>query len=36
VDGNPLQDIRLIADPDRNFVLIMKAGRIHKNTLSAG
>jgi imidazolonepropionase-like amidohydrolase len=35
VDGNPLQDIRVIADPDRNFVLIMKDGRIHKNTLSS-
>jgi imidazolonepropionase-like amidohydrolase len=33
VDGNPLQDIRVIADPDRNFVLIMKDGRIHKNTI---
>jgi len=35
VDGNPLQDIRLIADPDRSFVLIMKDGRIHKNALAA-
>jgi imidazolonepropionase-like amidohydrolase len=35
VDGNPLQDIRLIADPNRNFVLIMKDGRIHKNTLAS-
>ncbi len=33
VDGNPLQDIRVIADPDRNFVVIMKDGHIHKNTL---
>jgi imidazolonepropionase-like amidohydrolase len=35
VDGNPLQDIRVIADPERNFVLIMKDGRVHKNTLSS-
>ncbi|MBV5262440.1 amidohydrolase family protein [Pinisolibacter sp. B13] len=35
VDGNPLEDISLIADPDRTMKLIMKDGRIHKNTLSA-
>lgn len=34
VDGNPLADISLIADPDRTLKLIMKDGRIHKNTLS--
>jgi imidazolonepropionase-like amidohydrolase len=33
VDGNPLQNIDLIADPDKNFVLIMKDGKIYKNTL---
>lgn len=35
LDGNPLDDISLIADPDRTMKLIMKDGRIHKNTLSA-
>ncbi|PWK63921.1 amidohydrolase family protein [Aminobacter sp. AP02] len=35
VDGNPLEDISLIADPERTMKLIMKDGRIHKNTLSA-
>lgn len=35
LDGNPLEDISLIADPDRTLKLIMKDGRIHKNTLSA-
>lgn len=35
IDGNPLEDISLIADPDRTMKLIMKDGRIHKNTLSA-
>lgn len=35
LDGNPLDDISLIADPDRSMKLIMKDGRIHKNTLSA-
>lgn len=34
VDGNPLQEISLIADPERTMKLIMKDGRIHKNTLS--
>ena len=33
VDGNPLEDIDLIADPDENFDLIMKDGVIFKNTL---
>jgi imidazolonepropionase-like amidohydrolase len=33
VDGNPLENIRLVEDPDRNFVLIMKDGTIYKNTL---
>lgn len=35
LDGNPLEDIALIADPERTMKLIMKDGRIHKNTLSA-
>jgi len=35
VDGNPLEDISLIADPERTMKLVMKDGRIHKNTLSA-
>ena len=33
VDGNPLEDLDLIADPDRYFDLIMKDGQIYKNTL---
>ncbi|APH56863.1 Prolidase [Granulibacter bethesdensis] len=35
VDGNPLTDITLIANPDRNFKIIMKDGRFYKNTLAA-
>ncbi len=35
VDGNPLEDLNLIATPDRSFVLIMKGGTIHKNLLAA-
>jgi len=34
VEGNPLEDIALIADPDKNFVLIMKDGVIVKDTLA--
>ena len=33
VDGNPLDNIGLVADPDRNFVVIMKDGTIYKNTV---
>jgi imidazolonepropionase-like amidohydrolase len=33
VDGNPIENITLVADPVKNFVLIMKDGRIFKNTL---
>jgi imidazolonepropionase-like amidohydrolase len=34
VDGDPLKDIKLVANPAKNFVLIMKDGKIYKNTLS--
>lgn len=33
VDGNPLEDINLIANPEKNFKIIMKDGKIYKNTL---
>jgi len=33
VDGNPLEEIGLIADPGRAFVVIMKGGEIVKDTL---
>jgi len=33
VDGNPLQNLDLVADPGKNFVVIMKDGKIYKNTL---
>jgi imidazolonepropionase-like amidohydrolase len=33
VEGNPLEDISLIADPTKNFLIIMKDGKIYKNTL---
>jgi imidazolonepropionase-like amidohydrolase len=33
VDGNPIENIALVADPARNFRVIMKDGKIYKNTL---
>jgi imidazolonepropionase-like amidohydrolase len=35
VDGNPIENISLIADPEKNFVVIMKDGKIYKNTLGS-
>lgn len=33
VDGNPLDNLDLVAEPDKNFIVIMKDGKIYKNTL---
>lgn len=33
VDGNPLEDLGLVANPDANFPLILKAGRAVKDRL---
>jgi len=33
VDGNPLENIRLVADPAKNFLVIMKDGKMYKNSL---
>jgi imidazolonepropionase-like amidohydrolase len=33
VDGDPIANLRLIEDPDRNFIVIVKDGRIIKNTM---
>jgi len=35
VDGDPLANINLIADPAKNLLIIMKDGKIYKNTLAA-
>jgi imidazolonepropionase-like amidohydrolase len=35
VDGNPIDDIELVAKPDQNFMFIMKDGKIYKDTLPA-
>jgi imidazolonepropionase-like amidohydrolase len=34
VDGNPLENIQLIEDPAKNFVVIMKDGKIYQNLLN--
>ena len=34
VDGNPLESIKLVEDPDKNFVVIMKDGIVYKSMMS--
>ena len=34
VDGNPLENLDLVADPANNFKIIMKDGVIYKNTVA--
>ncbi len=33
VEGDPIANIRLVEDPERNFRVIMKDGRLYKNSL---
>ncbi len=33
VDGDPLKNLKLLADPGKNFLLIIKDGQIYKNNL---
>jgi imidazolonepropionase-like amidohydrolase len=33
VDGNPLENLKLLEDPDKNLLVIMKDGQVVKNTL---
>ena len=33
IDGNPLENIEVMTDPEKNFRIIMKDGKIYKNTL---
>jgi imidazolonepropionase-like amidohydrolase len=33
VDGDPLANIQLIADPGKNFLVIMKDGKVYKNAV---
>ncbi|MEN4918206.1 amidohydrolase family protein [Achromobacter spanius] len=35
VDGDPIQNIKLIGDPEKNFLLIMKDGVIYKDAAAA-
>ena len=35
VDGDPIANIKLIEDPAKNFVVIMKDGKVFKNALSS-
>jgi imidazolonepropionase-like amidohydrolase len=33
VNGDPIANIKLIEDPEKNFIVIMKDGKIFKNIL---
>jgi len=33
INGDPLKDISILAKPEANLALIMKDGKIYKNTL---
>ncbi|TIX93933.1 MAG: amidohydrolase family protein, partial [Mesorhizobium sp.] len=33
VEGNPLENLDVVADPANNFKIIMKDGLIYKNTI---
>ena len=33
VDGDPIANIKLLEDPEKNLLVIMKDGRIYKNAL---
>ncbi|MBW0146227.1 metal-dependent hydrolase family protein [Marinobacter arenosus] len=33
VDGNPLTNIKLLENPSKNFLVIMKDGKVYKNTV---
>ena len=34
IDGNPLENIKLVADPNKNLIVIMKGGTIHKDIVT--
>ena len=34
VDGDPVKDLQLMADPGKNFLLIMKDGVLYKDALA--
>jgi imidazolonepropionase-like amidohydrolase len=35
VEGNPLADVDVLLDPQKNLKLIMKAGTVYKNELAS-
>ena len=35
VEGNALEDVTLLENPEKNILLIMKGGQIYKHTLSS-
>ena len=35
IDRNPINDINFVSEPDKNFMVIMKDGKIYKDILSA-
>jgi imidazolonepropionase-like amidohydrolase len=34
VDGNPIENVQLVENPAKNFLIIMKDGKIYKNALN--
>jgi imidazolonepropionase-like amidohydrolase len=34
INGNPLEDISILTKPDESLALIMKDGKIYKNTIN--
>jgi len=34
-DGNPLENPDLVADPEKNFVIIMKDSKIYKHAITS-
>lgn len=36
VDGDPIANIKLIENPEKNFMVIMKDGKLYKNTVPRG
>jgi imidazolonepropionase-like amidohydrolase len=34
-DGDPISNLKLIGDPDKHFLVIMKDGKIYKNSIAS-
>ena len=35
IDGNPIDDISLLENPEKNLLIIMKDGKIYKDALGS-